>query len=44
MDQNSASWNRIGDWLRRLEGLKQASSLESSTDLGLADLDDARQC
>jgi hypothetical protein len=25
VDQNSASWNRIADWLRHVEGLQQAA-------------------
>jgi hypothetical protein len=25
VDQNSASWNRIADWLRRVEVLREAA-------------------
>jgi hypothetical protein len=25
VDQNSAGWNRIADWLRHVEGLQQAA-------------------
>jgi len=31
VDQNSASWNQIGLWIRKLDALRAAASLDVAT-------------